>query len=72
VGKPVLVRGPVDGGRIEIVGDIKVIVKHLLAKGRGVLVLVPVHSYGVAEPRRNPVFRYRLRRYSEQSIVFDL
>jgi hypothetical protein len=51
-GKTVLVREPVTGGRIEIYSDIKVIAKHRLAEGRGVMVSDPAHYHGLAEKRR--------------------
>jgi len=51
-GKTVLVREPVGGAHIEIYRDIKVIAKHLLAKGRGVIVIEPAHYHGIGEKRR--------------------
>jgi len=51
-GKTVLVREPVDRGRIEIYSDVKVIAEHQLAEGRGVMVMNPAHYAGLEEQRR--------------------
>jgi len=51
-GKTVLVREPVNGGRIEIYSDVKVIAEHRLAAGRGAMVIDPAHYEGLAEQRR--------------------
>ncbi|MGH9556197.1 MAG: Mu transposase domain-containing protein [Terriglobales bacterium] len=52
VGKTVLVKEPVEGGRIRIYDRAEGIAEHVLAEGRGVMVMEPEHYRGLAQRDR--------------------